>query len=91
MLADLSVGLHVALEITADFDEVTRRLLKRAEIEGRPDDTEDVIRRRLEVYATETAPVAAYYDGKGLLRQVDGLGAVEDVTARLVAAVESAS
>ncbi len=86
MLLELGVRLDAALEITADVDEVTARLLKRAQIEGRADDTEDVIRRRLEVYATETAPVSAYYEGKGLLRQVDGLGDVAEVTARLIAA-----
>jgi adenylate kinase len=66
MLRDLGVELDAAIEITADVDEVTARLLKRAEIEGRADDTEPVIRKRLEVYATSTAPLTAYYDGHGL-------------------------
>ncbi|WP_062314495.1 adenylate kinase [Demequina rhizosphaerae] len=87
MLADLGVELDVAMEITADFDEVTQRLLKRAEIEGRADDTEPVIRKRLEVYATSTAPLTAFYAGRGLLVQVDGLGEIDEVTERLVAAV----
>ncbi len=87
MLADLGVALDVAIEITADFDEVTARLLKRAEIEGRADDTEPVIRKRLEVYATSTAPLTAFYSGKDLLVQVDGLGDIDEVTDRLVAAV----
>lgn len=87
MLSDLGVELDVAIEITADTDEVTARLLKRAEIEGRSDDTEPVIRKRLEVYATSTAPLTAFYAGRGLLVQVDGLGEIDEVTARLVAAV----
>ncbi|WP_062383882.1 adenylate kinase [Demequina iriomotensis] len=87
MLADLGVVLDVAIEITADFDVVTERLLKRAEIEGRADDTEPVIRKRLEVYSTSTAPLTAFYAGKGLLVQVDGLGEIDEVTDRLVAAV----
>ena len=89
MLADLGVELDVAIEITADADAVTERLLKRAEIEGRVDDSEPVIRKRLEVYALQTAPVSAYYEGRGLLVQIDGLGAVEDVTERIVSAAES--
>lgn len=89
MLGDLDVALDAAIEITADFDEVTTRLLKRAQIEGREDDTEPVIRKRLEVYATATAPLTAYYEGQGLLVQVDGMGDVDAVTARLVAAVDS--
>ena len=87
MLEDLGVALDVAIEITADFDAVTERLLKRAEIEGRSDDTEPVIRKRLDVYATSTAPLTAFYSGKGLLVQVDGLGEIDEVTERLVAAV----
>ncbi|MFV0633567.1 adenylate kinase [Demequina sp.] len=89
MLADLGVDLDVAIEITADADAVTERLLGRAKIEGRADDTEPVIRKRLEVYALQTAPVAAYYEGRGLLVQVDGLGEIADVTERIVSAAES--
>ncbi|WP_084105072.1 adenylate kinase [Demequina sp. NBRC 110056] len=89
MLADLGVDLDVAIEITADADAVTARLLRRAEIEGRADDTEPVIRKRLEVYALQTAPVSAYYEGRGLLVQIDGLGEIEDVTERIVAAAEA--
>ncbi|WP_084038490.1 adenylate kinase [Demequina sp. NBRC 110053] len=89
MLADLNVELDVAIEITADADAVTARLLKRAEIEGRADDSEPVIRKRLEVYAKQTAPVSAYYEGRGLLVQIDGMGEIEDVTERIVAAAEA--
>ena len=89
MLGDLEVALDAAIEITADFEEVTKRLIKRAELDGRADDTEPVIRRRLDVYATSTAPLTAYFEGQGLLVQVDGMGDVDDVTARLLTAVES--
>lgn len=89
MLGDLGVVLDAAIEITADFDEVTARLLKRAQIEGREDDTEPVIRKRLEVYGTSTAPLTAYYQGHGLLLQVDGMGDMDEVTARLIAAFEA--
>jgi len=89
MLADLGAELDVAIEITADADAVTERLLKRAEIEGRVDDSEPVIRKRLEVYAVQTAPVSAYYAGRGLLVQIDGLGEIADVTERIVAAAEA--
>ncbi|WP_062200768.1 adenylate kinase [Demequina salsinemoris] len=89
MLADLGVELNAAIEITADSEVVIERLLKRAEIEGRADDTEPVIRKRLEVYATSTAPLTAFYAGRGLLVQADGIGEVAEVTERIVGAVEA--
>ncbi|NKX92216.1 adenylate kinase [Sanguibacter hominis ATCC BAA-789] len=89
ILGELGVTLDGAVEITADAEAVVARLLKRAEIEGRVDDNEDVIRHRLEVYAEQTAPVSAEYEADGDLVRVDGLGDIDDVTARLVAAIES--
>lgn len=89
MLADHGAELDAVVEIIADSDEVTRRLLKRAEIEGRADDNEDVIRKRLAVYAESTAPVTAFYDGQGLLVKVDGIGEVDAVTDRLVDALRA--
>ncbi len=87
ILADHGAALTAVVEITADSEEVTKRLLKRAEIEGRADDTEDVIRKRLSIYAETTAPVTAYYDGQGLLVKVDGIAEVDVVTRRMVDAL----
>ncbi|PFG36345.1 adenylate kinase [Flavimobilis soli] len=89
ILEELGVELDGAVEITADAEAVVARLLKRAEIEGRVDDNEDVIRHRLEVYAEQTAPVSAEYEADGALVRVDGLGDIDEVTARLVEAIES--
>jgi adenylate kinase len=83
MLSTAGTSLDAVLELTVDVDEVVQRLLKRAETDGRADDTEEVIRHRLKVYEEETAPLAALYRERGLLRQIDGMGAVDDVTARL--------
>ena len=91
ILADAGLTLDLAVEITADADIVAERLLKRAEIEGRDDDTEDVIRHRLDVYAAETAPIARVYAERGLLVQVDGIGDVDAVTERLAAAIGATS
>ncbi|WP_028050089.1 adenylate kinase [Cellulomonas sp. URHD0024] len=90
ILADAGVALDLAVELEADPEVVVPRLLKRAEIEGREDDTEDVIRHRLDVYAQETAPIAAVYAGRGLLTQVDAIGEVDDVTTRLLASIDTA-
>lgn len=87
ILAELDNELDVVIELVADTDEVVQRLLKRAEIEGRADDTEDVIRRRLEVYSEQTAPLAERYSERGLLLRVDGLGTIEEVNDRIVQAL----
>ncbi len=87
MLSERGEALDVVVEITADADVVVERLLGRAAEQGRADDTEPVIRRRLEVYAEATAPLAAIYEGRGLLLRVDGMGGVDEVTDRIMAAL----
>ena len=91
ILADAGATLDLAVELVADPEVVVPRLLKRAEVEGREDDTEAVIRHRLDVYAQETAPIATVYADRGLLTQVDGIGEVDDVTSRLLAAIGTAA
>lgn len=90
MLAEAGLALDVVLEITADNEVVVERLLKRASEQNRADDTEPVIRRRLEVYAEQTAPLAALYETEGLLVRVDGSGEVDEVTERIMTALEAA-
>lgn len=90
MLAEAGLGLDVVLEITADNEAVVERLLKRASEQNRADDTEPVIRRRLEVYAEQTAPLAALYEAEGLLVRVDGIGEVDEVTDRIMTALGAA-
>ncbi|MET0590338.1 MAG: adenylate kinase [Naasia sp.] len=79
--------LDGVIELVADTDETVARLLKRAGEQGRTDDTEEVIRHRLDVYARQTAPLLDLYAQQGLLVQVDGLGEVDDVTRRIVDAL----
>jgi len=82
-------SLDAVILLTADTDEVVRRLLNRAIEQGRADDTEDVIRRRLEVYEAETAPLTSVYASRGLVIMVDGLGAIDEVTDRIVEALNA--
>jgi adenylate kinase len=89
MLAGSSHSIDAVVVLTVDQDEVVQRLLKRAEIEGRADDTEDVIRRRQEIYAEQTAPLIEVYAGRDLLVEVDGMGSVDEVSARVFAALDS--
>lgn len=83
MLETAGTQLDAVVLLTADTDEVVARLLKRATEQGRADDTEDVIRRRLEVYAEQTAPLIEVYGDRGLVVEVDGLGAITEVTGRI--------
>jgi len=89
MLAEQGHSVDRVLELTVDTDEVVGRLLKRAQDQGRADDTADVIRRRLEVYFEQTAPLVAVYRDRGILIEVDGMGDVAEVTARILGAVGS--
>ena len=88
MIAFTGHRLDAAVALTVDGDEIVQRLLQRAESEGRADDTEDVIRRRQEVYAEQTAPLIEVYRNRGILVEVDGLGEVDDVTARIFDALD---
>jgi adenylate kinase len=87
MVAFTGHSLDAVIVLTADRDEIVERLLRRAETEGRADDTEDVIRERQAIYRKETAPLAEHYEVAGLLVKVDGMGAVDDVTDRVIAAL----
>ena len=87
MLAKTDLGVDKVLALTVDEDAVVARLLTRAEIEGRVDDTEDVIRERQAIYRRETAPLTAVYAERGLLVEVDGLGEMDEVTERIISAL----
>jgi adenylate kinase len=91
MLAAHGTTLDHVLELTVDDDAVVARLLKRAESEGRADDTEEVIRERMAIYHKETAPIIAIYRQQGVLVKIDGMGTVDEVTERVTKAVESMS
>ena len=80
--------IDAVLCLTVDKEAVVERLLKRAETDGRADDTEDVIRRRLEVYAEETEPLIKVYDDRGLVVEVDGMGAIDEVQQRIFEALD---
>jgi adenylate kinase len=87
VLAAEGKALDVVVQIVADTDEVVARLLKRAQEQGRADDTEEVIRHRMAVYAEQTAPLIDVYEARDLVVTVDGLGQVADVTERILGAL----
>ena len=85
---ELSMTANVALHLQADDEEVTRRLLARAALEHRADDTEDVIRTRLELYHDVTHPIVAWYAERGILVSVDAMRPAEAVGREILAALE---
>jgi adenylate kinase len=81
--------LDAVISLVADEDELIQRLLKRSQIDGRADDNEDTIRKRLHIYAEQTEPLLNVYRTRGLLIEVDGLGSVDQVSGRVYAALDS--
>jgi adenylate kinase len=79
--------LDTVLVLAVDEEELVQRLLQRAQLEGRADDTEDVIRRRQELYKEQTAPLIDVYRDRGILLEVDGMGVVDEVSSRLAKAL----
>lgn len=88
ILADMGQEIGQVLLLVADNDELVERLLGRAAKEGRSDDNEEVIRHRLKVYEEETAPLVAIYTERGLVTKIDGLGEIDEVTARIMDALK---
>src|SRR6476620_11122962 len=80
--------LDAVVVLTVDSEELVQRLLQRAETDGRADDTEDVIRRRQEIYTEQTEPLIEVYRGRGILIEVDGMGEVAEVTQRIFEALD---
>lgn len=79
---------HAVVMLEVPEDELVRRLVQRGGEQGRSDDTEDVIRKRLAVYEENTAPLVDFYDSRGILVRIDGTGSVDEVTERIEAGLE---
>jgi adenylate kinase len=89
LLAEHGGRLDAVVVLEVDTEELVQRLLHRAQLEHRTDDTEEVIRRRLQVYAEQTLPVIEVYDERGLVISADGAGELPDVTQRILQVAEA--
>ena len=84
ILSDMGAKLDAALLLVVnDREELVQRMIKRAETSGRADDTEEVIRHRQDVYDQETATLVPIYRERGLLREVDGIGPIDEIANRI--------
>ncbi len=87
LLVEIGQNYDLAINLDVPQDRLVERLLNRATVQNRPDDTEDVIRRRLVVYDEQTAPLIEYYRQKGVYREVDGDRDLAAVTGDLKALI----
>ena len=84
ILEDLNQSLDRAVNLTADNDELIRRLILRGQNSGRDDDSPDIIRKRQQVYRDQTAPLIDYYRKQQLLIEINGIGEIPEITDRII-------
>lgn len=83
MLQSEGVSIDAVVSIEVIDSEIIDRILERQKLEGREDDTEEVVKNRLQVYRDQTEPLKSYYESQGVLREVDGMGSIEEVFERI--------
>ena len=91
MLSDKKIDIDAVIELVVDPEVLIGRILKRAEESAdgpRQDDTEEALQHRLRVYEEQTAPVADFYAGKGILRTLDGMQEMDEVTVQIKATLQ---
>jgi adenylate kinase len=81
--------LDAVIELVVPRDESIARISLRAAEQGRSDDTEEVIANRLAIYERETAPILEVYRTRGIVDRIDGVGSLDEITARIIAALEA--
>ncbi|MCC4597133.1 adenylate kinase [Xanthomonas campestris pv. phormiicola] len=87
LLAKIGQPLDAVVQLDVATELLVERIAGRAKAEGREDDNPESVRKRLQVYNDSTAPVIGFYDKRGTLARVDGVGSLEDVLARILAAI----
>jgi adenylate kinase len=88
LLKALNIKLDAVINIAVPDTELLRRLLERAKIEGRADDNEETIKNRLANYNSKTFPLLEYYSKAGALKEIDGLGKMEEITSLIKASLK---
>ncbi|MCX6245168.1 MAG: adenylate kinase [Bacteroidetes bacterium] len=88
MLTKLNTNVSLVLSLEVNEEELVKRLLKRAQEQGRKDDTEEVIKNRLVQYHQHTKPLVDYYREKNLLKEVFGVGSIDDIFNELCNAIK---
>jgi len=87
ILSGLNQSLDAVVSIVVDEEELINRLILRGTTSGRSDDTPEIIRQRLEVYTKQTEPLIAFYEKLNLVKTIDGMGEINEITERILKAV----
>ena len=87
ILEKLGVALGAVILLDVESEAIVQRLLQRGKEQGRSDDNEETIRRRIDVYGEQTTPLIDIYDKRGLVKRVDGMKDIDAVTADILAAL----
>ena len=88
ILVENNQNIDVAISLTAEKNEVIKRLIKRSKDSGRSDDTYEIISKRQDVYWEQTAPIIEYYQKLDILKEVNGLGPIEEITHRILEVIK---
>lgn len=88
MLAERGHQVAAMIELSVPEDELMARLLNRGKLTGRSDDNEETIKKRLDVYHNQTAPLIDWYENEGIHHHVEGLGTVDEIFGRICAVVD---
>ena len=89
MLAERGHGIAAMIELDVPEDELMKRLLLRGQQSGRSDDNEETIKKRLDVYHNQTAPLIDWYEKEGLHHHINGLGELDRISADIFAVIDN--
>ena len=89
MLADRGHNVAAMIELFVPEDELMNRLILRGQQSGRSDDNEETIKKRLNVYHTQTSPLIDWYKSEGVHHHVEGLGTIDEIFSRIESVIDS--
>ena len=84
LLTEIGHNLNAAINLTANEDELIKRVLERGKVSGRSDEALDIVKKRQKIYWEQTAPLVKYYQSKNILKNIDGIGRIEEITKRIL-------
>ena len=84
LLIEMGENLNAAINLTADENELIKRIIDRGKSSGRSDEAIDIVKKRQKIYWNQTAPLIDYYQKKNILKNINGIGEIEEITERIL-------